>query len=233
MDCAGYKTTCKKCGRRFKRGDKTNPCPDCGEDRHCGKSAVSGYKFCEVHGGPNPSKGYYGHGRGIVTGSSSSFPLTKLAAKRNELRNNGVFLSNSRSIEIVRRRLEELLNRIDKNQAPDRLDNLHKLWKKFRREEHSDPTQAPFTKKEIDAEFEAAYHDYAAWNQMFDVLRLDKELIESEVKIAKDLHAMLTAEDAYTLIADVFSVIMNIEEDPMKLKRYQFELTRLIGERPG
>ena len=164
-----------------------------------------------------------------MSGAGSSFAITRLAAKRNDLRKNGVYLSNQRSIEIVRGRIEQLVERIDKNKAPDRLKILAKLWKEFRVKERT--PEGPFVAVLIDKAFEAAFHDYAAWEQMFDVLRLDKDLIESEVKIVKDMHAMLSAEDAYTLVADIFGVIMNIEDDPVKLKRYQYELTRLIGER--
>lgn len=233
MDCNGLRTTCRECGRRFKRSERDNPCPDCGEKRNCGKQAVPGYKGCEVHGGPNPSKGYYGPGRGLSTGKGSNFPITKLAAKKNELMQDGRYLSTRNSIDIMQRRIVELVNRIDTNQAPDRLKNLKKLWDERALALKSDPSLVSFIEKKIDAEFEAAYHDYESWKQIFDVLRLDKELKESEVKIAKELQAMITAEDAYALIGDILAVILSIEEDPMKLKRYQYELTRLIGEKPS
>jgi len=233
VDCNGLRTTCRNCGKRFKQHDRTNPCPDCGEKRNCGKQAVPGYKACEVHGGPNPTKGYYGPGRGITTGKGSSMEITRLAAKKNELMQDGTFLSTRKSIEIMQRRIGELVERIDTNQAPDRLKNLKKLWDQLRVAQVNDPALVPFIEKLIDAEFEAAHHDYAAWKQMFDVLRLDKELKESEVKIAKDLHAMITAEDAYSMMGDILAVILSIEEDPLKLKRYQYEFAKIIGERPS
>jgi len=142
-----------------------------------------------------------------------------------------MILSNRKSIEIVRMRVDELLERIDANQAPDRLENLSRLWKKFKKARYQGSDLDVLSlEKELEAEFEAAYHDYAAWQQMMEVLDLDRKLVESEVKIAKDLHAILTAEDAYELVAEIFAVILRIEEDPLKLKRYQFELTRLVGD---
>ncbi len=233
MDCNGLRTTCRECERRFKQHDRTNPCPECGESRNCGKQAVAGYKGCEVHGGPNPSKGYYGPGRGLSTGSGSSFQITRLAAKKNELMKSGVYLSTRNSIDLMQRRILELVDRIDTNQAPNRLANLNKLWKELRLAQIGDPALVPAIEKLIDLEFEKAYHDYASWKQMFDVLRLDKELKEAEVKILKEMHAMITAEDAYSMVKDILAVILSIEEDPAKLKRYQYELTKLIGERPG
>lgn len=232
MVCNGLVNTCKNkdCAKRFPSYDKQNPCPDCGRDRKCEKPSISGYRFCEVHGGPNPKKGYYGTGAAVVTGKKSSFPLMQLASKQAMLQKNGVYLSNKDSLSIVRRRVEQLLERIDENQAPDRLSNLSKLWEQYKFQLNTNPALAVTTLVLIDDEFEKAYHDYAAWKQMFDALRLDKELVESEVKIAKELNAILTAEDAYELVAQIIGIIMNVEDDRKKLKRYQFEFQRLVGD---
>ena len=166
-----------------------------------------------------------------MKGSNSSFPLTKLASKYSELQNNGVFLSNRNSIEIVRQRIGQLLERIDLNDAPDRLKKLYKLWNKFKEQEAGHNPERIVTKRQIDNEFEKAYHDYAAWEQMFNALKLDSELVGAEVKIAKDLHAMMSAEDAYEMIAEIFAIILRIEDDPKKIMRYQYEFTQLVGDR--
>lgn len=166
-----------------------------------------------------------------MTGSGSHFPLTRLAAKKNEMVKDGQILSNRKSIDILGRRVDELLERIDQNQAPDRLATLYKLWERYLKAKRTGDALKELTAEgNLGAEFEAAYHDYAAWKQMFEALDLHRTLVESEVKIAKDMHAILTAEDAYELIAQIFAIILRIEESPKKLKRYQYELTRLIGE---
>jgi hypothetical protein len=230
VECKGLRTTCRKCGIRFKWGDKTNPCPECGEVRNCGKPAVSGYGYCDLHGAPNPGHNYWGYGN-LMTGNFASFPLTRLAAKKNEMIRDGQILSNRKSIDIIGRRVDELLERIDQNQAPDRLAVLFKLWEKYKTAQHKGDTLKELqAKSDLDDAFEAAYHDYAAWKQMFEALDLHRTMVESEVKIAKDMHAILSAEDAYELVADIFAVILRIEDNPKKLKRYQYELTRIIGE---
>jgi len=167
----------------------------------------------------------------MTTGSRSQFALTRLASSYNRMMKDGRVLSNRQSLEIVRRRIEQLAERIDINDAPDRMEKINELWIKYTglldRDQH---TEAHLTRKELDEEFEKAYHDYAAWKQMFEALDLHRTLVESEVKIAKDMHAILTAEDAYEMIAQIFAIILRIEDSPKKLKRYQYELTRLIGE---
>lgn len=157
--------------------------------------------------------------------------LTRIAAKYNQMQKDGRLLSNRHSIEIVRRRIEELLERIDINHAPDRLENLSKLWEKYRSElKNNKKMEATVTAGKIDEEFEKAYHDYESWKQMFDALDLDRKMVESEVKIAKDIQAMLTAEDAYELMAEVFAAIMRHVKDPKTLKALQYEFARIVGD---
>lgn len=168
------------------------------------------------------------------------FPLVRLAAKYKELTTNGRLLSNRASIDVVRERIRQLAERIDTNQAPDRLAKLQELWLKFRElENKGDKLEAIIVKKELDAEFEAAYHDYAAWKQMFDAVDLDRKLVESEVKIAKDIQAILTAEDAYELTAKILAAIIEttnamteIPQDAKSkfLQRMQYEFTKLVGD---
>jgi len=232
MNCKGFLHTCKDCGKRYHSYDKTNPC-ECGADRRCGNAAVVGYNFCSKHGGPSPSHGYFGKGRGMTTGAGSSFPITRLAAKYNQMKTDGRILSNRHSIEIIRHRVEQLIERIDANDAPDRLNKLQKLWNEMREmESRGNEIQATLIKRDIDIQFEAAREDYLAWEQMFHALDLDRKMVDSEVKVAKDIQAILTAEDAYELVAKLLGSVIQVVDDPNKLKRIQFEFARIVGDTP-
>lgn len=153
---------------------------------------------------------------------------------------DGRFLSNQQSLEIVRTRVRELANRIDQNQAPERLATLRELWDEYiRLEDRGNHLESKAVRNRIAEEFEAAYHDYAAWQQMFEALDLDRKMVESEVKIAKELKAILTAKDAYELAAKLLASIIEaatslIADDSIRakfLKRIQYEFARLIGDR--
>lgn len=175
-----------------------------------------------------------------MTGERSQFPIARLASKYAELTENGRFLSNQQSMEIIRTRIQQLAERIDLNEAPDRLKVLGILWAEYNNcLAASDGMGAAEAKLKIDAEFEAAYHDYAAWSQMFEALELDRRMVESEVKIAKDLKAILTAKDAYELAAKLLaaiieaanSLIFDTQLRARFLKRIQYEFARLVGDR--
>jgi hypothetical protein len=177
----------------------------------------------------------------LTTGTNSSHGLTRLAARYNELTKNGRWLSNQRSIQILRGRMDELLERIDANDMPDRLGKLFGLWKQFRDEQVNDPPKAIFTAMEIDQAFEAARTDFAAWSQLLQVLDLDRKMIESEVKIAKEIKAIMTAEEGVELTAKLLASVITAvgaatipEYDKgQMLKRVQYEFTRIIGDDIG
>lgn len=166
------------------------------------------------------------------------FPLTRLASKYIEMQTDGRLLTNRLSIDVIRKRIVDLGERIDLNQAPDRLEKLQKLWIKYN--EKKNTVEELLVKQELDDEFEKAYHDYASWKQMFEAIDLDRKLVESEVKIIKDMNAVLTAEDAYNLVAQLMASIISTTNslegvsDPIKrdfLKRIQYEFTRIVGDR--
>ena len=169
----------------------------------------------------------------MTTGVGSSFPLTRLAAKYNEMKTDGRILSNRHSIAIIRHRVEQLIERIDMNDAPDRLNKLQKLWNNIRDLEAQGKTlEAIGVKKEIDQQFEAAREDYLAWEQMFNALDMDRKMVSAEVSVAKEIQAILTAEDAYELVAKLLASVIQVVNDPNQLKRIQYEFTRIVGDTP-
>ena len=243
MQCQAFKTSCPnhECNFKYHGHDKGKMiCPLCGTERiRCNNRPVLPYKYCKYHGGPNPKNNYYGAGGYLVTGENSQFQLTRLASKYNEMKKDARLLSNRASLEVVKARIQQLLERIDLNEAPDRLGNIKKLWDNVKESDGPTRTMASIL---LDEEFEKAYHDYAAWKQMFEAIDIDRKLVESEVKIIKDMRAVLTAEDGYELTAQLMSAVMAatgaMEDIPDHvkmhfLKRIQYEFTRVVGERIG
>lgn len=168
----------------------------------------------------------------MTTGAGSSFPLTRLAARYNELRNNGQLLSNRRLVEIIDDRIVQLAGRIDVDEAPGRVSRLYAVWQEFKDAVEGRRDDDAFkAKMTLDIQFEKIYHDYAAWTQMFEAFDLRRKMAESEVKILKEIKGILSYEDAYELSAQLLAVTMRvIGDDPKKLKQVQYEYSRLIGE---
>ena len=175
-----------------------------------------------------------------MTGEGSQFALTRLASKYSEMTSDGRILSNRAGIEVLDKRISQLLDRMENGNFPDQLITLRDLWEDYKSME--DTVERIKVRKKLDSVFEAVYHDYMAFNQVQTSLELRRKMAESEAKIAKDLHAILTAEDAYKLVAKVqAAIITSIQQEPeipdaVKahfLKRIEYEFTRIIGEGSG
>jgi len=229
MKCLGKLTTCRKCKERL--DGRSDTCPHCGEDARCQKAVVPGYNYCDVHGAPAPGRNFYGKGAPIVSGSGSSFPLVRLASKYKEMQKDGALLSNRQAIDIIDERVVQLLERIDVDEAPERMERLYNLWQDYRAAKESrNTTEVIILADKIDKEFEKVYHDYKAWEQMFTALEVRRRHVESEVKILKDIHAVMTAEDAYEMVAKLMAAVITAVDDPKTIKRIQYEFTRIVGD---
>ncbi len=228
--CTYIKKKCKSCNTD--NPERERNCPNCGVDLRCGNYPVAGYARCKFHGGPNPENNYYGSGT-MSSGASSSFQITRLASKYREVQNNGSVLSNRAAIDIVDTRVRQLLERVDIGEAPDRVGKLYGLWQEYREAQASGRTdEEMILRVQIDSAFEDVYHDYKAWEQIFGALDVRRKMVESEMKVLKEIKAIITAEDAMELAAKLLAASMNvIGDDAKKLKRLQYEYSRIIGDR--
>lgn len=166
-----------------------------------------------------------------MSGVNSDKRLVKMASRHVKLSTDGRHLSNRHSMELVWARIEQLAERIEDNQAPGRVENLYKLWSKFRDlDAVGKRVEAIAVKAEIDVEFEKAYHDYASWEQLFIAVDLYRKMTESEVKIAKDLKAIMTAEDGMELVSQLLAIVIQVVNDSTQLKRIIYEFRKLVGD---
>lgn len=198
-------------------------CENCGTSLACNRPAASYSEYCANHGGPVPAQGKYPEMR--------QFPIVRLAEKYNQMQTSARMLSLQSSIALVRGRIEQLAERIDENHAPDRLSKIAKLWQEYI--EEPSETERVKIKYKITHQINAAVTDFAAWEQLMLAMDLDRKLVESEVKVVKDIRAILTAEDAYELVAKLLAIILRVfPDDPKKLMQVQYEFSRLIGDKP-
>ena len=168
----------------------------------------------------------------VKTGhSQSSSPLTRIAKNYALMMENGTILSNRAAIELIDQRIIQLAGRIDTDEAPERTKKLYGLWHELqgavKRDRGNDVLMLT---KAIDEEFEKAYHDYAAWNQMIEIFDLRRKHVDSEVKTVKEMKAMLTAEQGHRLVAKLLAVCIRLIKDPKLLRQINYEFSRIIGE---
>lgn len=157
--------------------------------------------------------------------------LKKTAKKYAEMMNDGELLSNRNALKVIDARILQLMDRIDVEDAPDRMKNLYGLWQELQEaDRRGKKNDVVVLTVQINAEFEKAYHDYKAWEQAMEVFDLRRKMVDSEVKVIKDMKAILTAEQARNLVVKLLAVCIREVKDPRVLKRINYAFSRIIGE---
>lgn len=163
-------------------------------------------------------------------GSSSSFPIVRLASRYNKMLSDGVVLSNRAAVDLIDVRIRQLLERVDVEEAPDRVKHLYEQWQELKSCVSGMPGYLE-AQTAIDLTFERVYHDYASWRQIFEALELRGKSTEREIKALQQIKAIMTAEDGYQLASKMLAAVMRVlGDDPKKIKQVQYEFSRLIGE---
>jgi len=175
----------------------------------------------------------------MVTGKNSRSLIPRMASKYMEQTRDSMYILNKKSIDLVDARVVDLLERTDSEASPERVARIIKYWKELNeavpglKYDVVDDQQAYKAYVALDNEIDAAFHDYAAWKQIFEALELRRRHTESEMKILKDMKALMTAEDGMELVAQLFAAIMKVLRDEPKGPDYihliRIEFDRITG----
>lgn len=101
--CQARIKTCRECGYRFPKGDKSWYCDKCGAERRCDKDSMSGRPTCHLHGskgGRPPSLKY--------KVSEQLAPAFAIAFESDQL------LKLNQEIAIINARMNTLMERLEK-----------------------------------------------------------------------------------------------------------------------
>lgn len=240
--CEWLLVECRGCQRLFRRDERYERCPDCGSERQCRAPASSmGGPYCVAHGGTNMRNKWKGTHTGapLVTGKQSKSLIPRMASKYLEQTNDSMYMLNKKSIDLIDARILELLDRTDSESSPERMERIVNLWREFRATVPNivgfinQDKQASKAFYSLEAEIEAAFHDYAAWRQIFEALELRRKHTESEMKILKDMKALMTAEEGMELASQLFAAILKVLKDEPKGQTYihliRIEFERITG----
>ncbi len=231
-NCSQLKYNCKDCGLHLKKGERQKVCPDCGADLRCRLSAVYGAVSCRIHGGGYPeTRGTY-PGRKLVTGGKSKFKLNRLVANYMGIVEDPELLSLRDPLAIITIRIEELIQKIDAEEAVVRQERVRKAftdYRYFRKKRNEEKADEAFYK--LDQAMEEMYDEYRAWEQMFKAVEVRRKLSESETKRLKEMNQFITQEEAYKFLAKVEAALIEVlGEHPRLLKRLQFKFIKLTGD---
>jgi hypothetical protein len=175
----------------------------------------------------------------MVTGKNSRAMIPQMASKYMEQTKDSMYILNKKSIDLLDARIVDLLDRTDSESSPERMERIAKYWNEFKSRvpglayDVANDKEAYKAYLALDAEVEAAFHDYAAWRQIFEALELRRKHTESEMKILKDMKALMTAEDGMELVSQLFAAIMKVLKDEPKghhlINLIRLEFDRITG----
>lgn len=159
-----------------------------------------------------------------------SMGLKDIAKKYQVILRNGAVMSNRHSVDLIDQRVLQLLERVDHGDVPERMGALYSLFQDVKAAQGKNEAEMYAALSAMDNVFESVYHDYKAWEQIVEILDMRRKLIDSEIKVVKDLKAILTAEQAKNLVGKLLAVCLEEVKDPKALRRINYRFSKLIGE---
>lgn len=181
---------------------------------------------CRMHGGSTPT-GFAlpqtTHGR-----YSKSIPA-RIAGRFDEARNDPELLSTRDDIALLDARLGELLGRVDQGESGKAWTNARKAYDDLRysmTKKDAGGIQGALT--DLDRLIGQGLSDYAAWGEIHAILGQRTRLAESERKRLVEMSAMVSSEQALTLVGAVLASVKAHVTDRAVLVAIQNDMSRLM-----
>ena len=229
--CIARTKNCRKCGYRYVKGDKSNNCPQCGEERRCGRYKVTGMTVCQMHGGGSPKKGRPG-GRPPMDGSvrRSMLPQRMWGAYDDAMEDRHLLILR-RDLAQAEARMAELL---EIAQTPE----CGFVWKSLQtsvnnyqravaRQEHG------VIELELNKIFELVEKGnvhHSAWAEIERLTEQRRKLVESERRRMIEMHQMISVERVLGLMEKIANVIDSVVEDREKKNAIAYGMKDLLTQ---
>lgn len=192
----------------------------------CKQPAMSNGR-CRYHGGKSligPASGTF------KTGRYSKMLPTRLAARYQEAANDPDLLAMREDIALIDSRLADILGRVDTGESGS-------LWKQAQAEfavldaavKDSDAKALTASLKRMQAMLGRGVADYAAWDEIGDLLEQRRKLVESERKCLVEMQQVLSTGQAMVFVGTVMAVVQKNVPDRKQLSNIARELQDLLA----
>jgi hypothetical protein len=199
--------------------------------QQCRNAALRGVAVCRMHGGKTP------RGAGSVhfkDGRYSACLPVRLAAHYDEATHDPELLELRRDIALTDARMIDLLQRVDTGESGQLWRQAQAAMARFRRERAKGNIEAmQWALARIEQLITEGVEDYAAWQEVMDLIEQRRKLVESEQRRLTMAHASLTSEQAMTLLAQVVAAIQRHVPDKAVLSAIAQDIQALVPHRNG
>lgn len=181
----------------------------------CKNAPVKGRTRCRLHGGATP--------RGMANpntkhGKYSKYLPARLQAKYEEAESDGDLIALRSELALIDARVIDLVQRVDTGEAGDTWRKLGRAYDEMVRATKAKNTAGMRAALEqIGDLIDKGKDDYAAWDEVTNLLEQRRKLVETERKRLVEMEQMITSERAMMLVGAVAGVIKAHVSDPKQL----------------
>jgi hypothetical protein len=194
--------------------------------QRCRRHATPGMAVCRIHGGKTPKGPALPQFR---TGRYSKFLPARMAATYRAAAQDPELLSLRSEIALLDARIAELLGRVDTGESGALWNTLQKEWAAFRRSRAlGDVPTMHLAIARLDLLMDRKHTDSAAWQEIGEAIEQRRKLVESEQKRLVALQAMMSQEQALTLMGVLVDIITTHVRDQPTLAQIVADLQALI-----
>ena len=229
--CTARTKNCRKCGHRYVKGDKSHNCPQCGEERRCGRYKVTGMDVCQMHGGGSPKKGRLS-GRPPKDGSvrRSMLPQRMWGAYDDAMEDRHLLILR-RDLAQTEARMEELLKIAETPECGFVWKSLQTAISNYQR------AAARQEKGVIELELNKVFDlvekgnvHHSAWTEVERLTEQRRKLVESERRRMIEMHQMISVERVLGLMEKIAIVIDGIVDEREKKNAIAYGLKDLLTQ---
>lgn len=222
--CGRRRRNCTKCGYKYKKGDRSWECPECGYTRKCQQLVSNPGDACRFHGGASlrgPAHPRWNGGK-----YAKDLPAA-LGERFQEAFENPELLTLRHEIALVDARLGQCLSRLSSGGIGEVWVGLRKAWRAFQNAGTQKEVQEAIS--ELSALINQGDADYTAWREIDGLLTQRRKLTESERKARVEAQQIMTMEQAATLMAALTHSVNKRVSDPKERQAIAEDLRDLMN----
>ncbi len=170
---------------------------------------------CKLHGGLTPTGFASPHTK---HGRYSKHMPTRMLAEYEARKNDPDMLAMASEIALLDARLSDVLSRVDSGESGHLWQQLKDTYRALQdANRRGDTGMVRELMVDLGSMITKGQLDYAAWNEIKQIIEARRKLVETERRRLTDMQQMMTAEQAMMLIAEVYEQVRLHVHDPSTL----------------
>lgn len=193
----------------------------------CKRHAHPGFEVCVIHGGKSlvgPANPAYKHGK------YSTLVPPRMLEHYNQSVHDPDLLAMRDQINLIDARIADVMKRTDKGESSKLWEKLQATWTEFMEARaQQDNQQMAYKLNQLGSLISQGLADYAAWDDVTNLVERRRKLAESEQKRLVQLKLVLTYDEAVVYAQRLLAVVQKHVSDPAERARIASDLRATVG----